>query len=159
MQDPVGVEVVAPVQQLKHDALDRARRDRMTRILGVMVDDLEKVVLCVLEHHKDALILQNDLDEPDDVGIVELGAQSHLANSRLGDSGVLDLAFLVGLELLDGELAWLALAADGFVYSSICTTADEANHLILFHHLHFALVTDGPSALTGWICKKVSDLR
>jgi hypothetical protein len=67
----------------------------------------------------------------DDVGVGQLGAQRHLADGRLGDARVgHHLALLIRLELLDGELAGLALPADGLVDAAIGSTADEADDLV-----------------------------
>ena len=41
MQDPVGVEVVTAIEQLEHDTFDGSRRNRVTRLLGVVMNDLE----------------------------------------------------------------------------------------------------------------------
>ncbi len=97
-----------------------------------MVDDLQQVVLGVLEHHEDGLVLEDDLDQLDHVGVVELRTQGHLADGRLRDARVRGLlALLVGLELLDGELAGLAVAAESLVHAAIGAAADEADDLVL----------------------------
>ena len=40
----------------------------------MVVDDLEKVMLTVLEHHEDTFIFEDDLGEVDDVWMAQLGA-------------------------------------------------------------------------------------
>lgn len=65
----------------------------------MVLDDLQQVVLAVLEHHEDALVLEDDLDEVDDVRVGELGAEGHFADGGLGDARVLGgFAFFVGFE-------------------------------------------------------------
>lgn len=105
MQDPVGVQVLAPVEQLKHDALDGGRGNRMSGLLGVVVDDLQQIVLGVLENHEDALVLEERFHEADDVVVAKFAAEAHFTNGTLRNTRVADLlALLVGLELLDGYL-------------------------------------------------------
>ena len=50
--------------------------------------------------------------------------------------------------LLDGELATLAMAAHGFVYSAIGAAADEAHDAIFL--AHFDLARIGTHALQDW---------
>lgn len=38
----------------------------------------------------------------------EFGAEGHFSNGGLGDSGILEFAFFVGFEFLDGECGYLA---------------------------------------------------
>lgn len=60
-------------------------------------------MLAVLEHHEDALVLEDDLDEVDDVRVGELGAEGHFADGGLGDPRVLGgFAFFVGFESKEG---------------------------------------------------------
>lgn len=98
---------------------------------------MEQIVLGIREHHEDRLVLQNYLSEGDDVGVRELpvdlerrrsaagqhslklptrktqkkGTHGDLPDGTLRDACIRDdLAFLVGLEFLDGEeLALLCL--------------------------------------------------
>ena len=150
------MEVVAAVEALEHDALDGGWWDGVAWLLRVMVYDLEQVVLGVLEHPVDALVLEDDLDQLDHVGVVEFGAERHFTDRRLRDAGVGDLlALLVGLELLDGELAWLALAAEGLEDAAISATADEANDDVLLRDADLALVANWPSAAVCWIWRGV----
>ena len=146
MQNPVRVQVLTPVEQLKHNALDRARRDGMPRLLRMVVNNLQQIMLCILEHHKDALILENDLNQLDNVGVTQLRAERHLADGRLRNARVGGLLSLfVGLELLDGEFTRLALAAEGLVDATIGAAADEADDLVLVGHADFALVAHRPA--------------
>lgn len=162
VQHPLRVQVLAAVEQLEHDALDGGGRDRVARLLGVVVDDLQQVVLGVLKHHIYALVLEDDLGQFDDVGVREFRAQCHLAHRRLRDARVGEgLAFFVGLELLDGEFARLRVGgqpANGFVYTSISTGGDEADYLVPVDDTHFGLVADGPkgTAIGGVWGRKIS---
>lgn len=145
MQDPVGVQVLAAVEQLEHDALDGLRRHGMARLLCVVVDDLQQVVLGVLKDHEDGFILQDDLVQADDVGVAELAAERHLAHGGLRDARVGDdLALLVGLELLDGKLGpAVRLSAESrFVDAAIGTGADEADDFVAVDYTYFGLVAD-----------------
>jgi hypothetical protein len=122
-------------------------------LLRVVVDDLEEVVLGVLEDHEDALVLEDDFDELDDVGVTELRAEGHLPHRRLRDAGIGDLlALLVGLELFDGKLARLALPTAGLVDTAIGTATDETNDIVLVRDMDFALVPDGSMAAVCGIC-------
>ncbi len=57
VEDPISVQILATIKQLEHDAFDSSRWDRMPRLLCVIVDDLQEVMLCVFEHHIDAFVL------------------------------------------------------------------------------------------------------
>ena len=115
----------------------------MAGLLVVVVDDLKQVVLGELEHHEDALVLEHDLDEFDDVFVLQLGAEGHFSDGALGDARVSDLlALLVGLELFDGELARLAASGEGLVDATIGTAADETNNLVLVRHTNLGLICD-----------------
>lgn len=104
MQHPVGVEIEEAVQQLEQDRFDHRRWDRMSLRLRVVVDDLQEIVLRVLEHHEDALVFQDDLCQLHHIGMVKLGAQSHLSDRRLRETSVLHyLPFLVRLEPVVGQ--------------------------------------------------------
>ena len=46
----------------------------MTRLLSVVVDDLEEIVLGILEDHEDAFVFKDDLDETDNVRVSEFRA-------------------------------------------------------------------------------------
>mgnify|MGYP005989068821 CR=1 FL=1 len=148
MQDPVGVKVVAAIEQLEHYTFDGGRRNRVARLLGVVMDDLEQVVLGVVEYHKDALVFEDDLDETNDIGVAQFAAQAHLADGTLGDARIANLfTLLVGLELFDSHLMTLARLLSrgqspthGLVHPSICTTADEAHNSIAFCDAGFGLV-------------------
>ena len=152
MEDPVGVQVLAAIEQLEHDGLDGGGGDGVTGLLGVVVDDLEEVVFGVLEDHEDALVLEDDLDQLDDVLVVELGAQSHLADGRLGDARVGDLLpLLIGLELLDSELAGSAMAAQGLVHSAIRPTTNEAYNFVSVGDSHTAPIADRAGGSVGGV--------
>lgn len=114
-------------------------------------------MLGILENHEDAFVLQDDLDEPDHIDMAQFRAQRHLPHSRLRDASILDLlTLLVWLELLDRELSNLTMAADGFVDTSISSTTDEADDLVLVYHTNFTLVCDMSRASVGWIYERVS---
>lgn len=99
MEHPVAVQVEQAVQQLKQDRLDHRRGDGMSLRLRVVVDDLKQVVLRVLEDHEDALVLEDDLDELDHIGMRQLRTKGHLPDGGLGETRVLDqLTLLVGFE-------------------------------------------------------------
>ena len=72
MENPVGMQVLASIQKLKHDAFHCAWRDGVPRWLGVVVDDLQEVMLGVLKYHEDAFIFQDDLNELDDIRVTQL---------------------------------------------------------------------------------------
>ena len=123
----------------------------------MVMHNLQQIMLRILEHHKDALVLQDDFDETDDIDMAQLGAQGHLTDGRLRDTSILDLlTLLVRLELLDGELADLTMAADGFVDPAVGPTADEADDLVLVYHTDFTLVGDVSRASIRRICDRVS---
>lgn len=154
------MEVEQAIQQLEQNRSDHGCRDGMSLWLGVVVDDLQQIVLCVLEDHEDTLVLQDDLFESYHVSMGELRTKSHLSNGRLRQARVLDqLALLIGLksgtgqsciysigssvgyELFDSEFAFLAISAYGFVYSAISTAADEANNVVLLSNADFARIS------------------
>jgi hypothetical protein len=90
------MQILASIQQLEHNTLHRRGRDRMTRGLRVVMDDLQEVVLGILEDHEDAFVFEDDLNQADYVRVRELGAERHFPDGGLGDSRVLDLfAFFV----------------------------------------------------------------
>lgn len=172
VQNPVGVQVLAAVEELEHDALDRGWRYGVARLLRVMVDDLQQVVLGILKHHEDALVFENDFHQPDDVWVSELAAEAHLTDGALGNARVADLlALLVRLELFDGHLyrgwsrvgGWreaagcpdngdalgIAGSAYRFVNTAVCSTADETNDAVAFGDTRLGLVT---SRLIATIC-------
>ena len=78
VQDPIAVQVQNTVEQLEEDALDGRCRDRVAGRLGVVVDDLKQIVFGVLEHHENALVLEDDLDQVDEVGVGQLRTKGHL---------------------------------------------------------------------------------
>jgi hypothetical protein len=145
VQNPVGVKVLAAVEKLKHDALYRCWRDRMPRLLSVVVNNLKQIVFCILKDHKDALVLEHNLTKTNDIVVVKFAAQAHLTDSTLRDARVADLlAFLVRLELLDGELAnGFSIATDRLVNTSIGTGADETNDAIPICNPDFGLISSG----------------
>ena len=127
VQHPIRVEVVHPIQELPEHRFHCGGRDRGSllrrmgggwgcwgvRVLGlglvvggrggvgagVVLDDLEEVMLAILEYHEDAFLLQDDLGEVDDIWVRELRAEGHFPDGGLGDAGVLNLLILfVGLE-------------------------------------------------------------
>lgn len=69
MHDPVAVEVKEAVEELKEDRFDHAGGDGMSLWLGVMVDDLEEIMLAIFEDHEDTFVLENDLHEMDQVRV------------------------------------------------------------------------------------------
>ena len=77
VQDPVTVQVQNAVEQLEENALDGRRRNGVAGRLGVVMDDLEQVVFGVLEHHEDALVLKDDLDQVDEIGMGQLRTEGH----------------------------------------------------------------------------------
>jgi hypothetical protein len=114
----------------------------MSRLLSVVMNNLKQIMLCVLENHKDALILQHNLAKTNDIVMVKLAAQTHLTDSTLRDARVADLlAFLIRLELLDGELAdRLSISTDSLVNTSIGTGTNETNDAIPICDSDFGLV-------------------
>jgi hypothetical protein len=90
------MQILTPIQELKHDALDRCRGNWVTGRLRVVMDYLEQVMLGVFENHEDTFTFQDDFHESDDIYMTQLGAESHLSDCGLGYSRVLNLlAFLV----------------------------------------------------------------
>jgi len=83
VHDPVLVEVVQTVQKLEEDGFDHAGGYGSARWLGVVVDDLQQVVLAVLEDHEDAFVFKNDFDKVDEVWVSKFCAQRHLTDGRL----------------------------------------------------------------------------
>ena len=67
MEDPVSMQILTTVKQLKHYAFHGGRRNGMPRWLSMMMDDLQQVMLGVLEHHKDTFVFEDDFDEADDI--------------------------------------------------------------------------------------------
>ncbi len=63
------MEILTSVEQLKHDTFDGGGRDGMPRWLGVVMDDLQEVMLGVFEDHKDAFVFQDDLDKANDIHV------------------------------------------------------------------------------------------
>jgi len=108
----------------------------------MVMDDLKQIMLRVLKYHEDALIFEHNLTELDNIVMVKLTAQTHLADSTLRDARVANLlALLVRLELLDGEFAdRLSIATDSLVHPSISTGADETNDAITICDAHLGLV-------------------
>ena len=114
----------------------------MSGRLGMVMYNLQKIMLGILKYHKNALVLQNYLDELNDVGMAQLRAQCHLTDRGLRDTRVLDLlALLIRLKFLDGKLASLAVTANGFVNSAIRATANEPNDLVAVDDPNFTLIT------------------
>ena len=69
VEDPIGVKILTAVQELEHYRFDGWSRDRMASRLGVMMNDLEEVVLGIFENHEDTFILEDNFDEPDDIHV------------------------------------------------------------------------------------------
>ena len=67
MEHPISMQILTPVQKLKHDAFHGGRRDRMSSRLSVMMDDLQQIVLGIFKHHEDAFVFEDDFDEADDI--------------------------------------------------------------------------------------------
>lgn len=112
-------------------------------------------MLSIVKDHKDALVLENDFDESNDIGVIEFAAQAHLANGTLRDSSIADLlALLVRLKFLDGDFvagrtrrSFAASSNAGAAYSLVDTaigsTADESDDAISFSDTCFWLVSSG----------------
>lgn len=139
------MKVLTSVEELEHDAFDGGRGYRMTRLLCVVVDDLQEIMLGVLKHHEYALVLEHDLAEFDDIAVAELTAETHFANCTLRYSRVTDLlALLIRLELLDGEFPGrFAATADGLVDSPIGSGANEADDPVSVSDADLGLVAGG----------------
>jgi hypothetical protein len=58
-----------------------------------------------------------------------------------------DFTLFVGLEFLDRIFAFPAILSDGFVDATICTTADEANDVILVPDPYFAGIPSSGGSL------------
>ena len=110
----------------------------------MVVGDLEEIVLGVFKDHEDAFALEDDFDEVDEGWMGEFGAQGHFADCGLRDAGVLQFAFFVGFELLDGKCidgttgrvrGWddvgVVAFVDGLVDSAIGSAADEADDIVV----------------------------
>lgn len=112
-------------------------------------------MLGILKDHKDALVLQDDFDELDDVGVLQLTAQRHLADGGLRNARIRNLfTLLVGLELLDGKLAGLALAAKGLVDAAISSGANESDDFVSLDNPDLGLIVDVTEAAVRWVCEK-----
>jgi hypothetical protein len=98
MHDPISVEVEQALQQLIHDGFYGASWDSVSVRLGVMMDNLEQVVLRIFKNNINAFVFKNDLDGMDHIRMCQLGAKSHFSDGRLGDARVADFAFLVRLK-------------------------------------------------------------
>ena len=119
----------------------------MASWLCVVVNDLQEIVLCILEDHINAFILQYDLDEFDNIDMAQLGAQCHLTHSGLRNTGVMDLlALFIGLELLYRKFPGLVKAACCFVDTAISATANEADDLISVNNSDLALIRNMAAA-------------
>ena len=81
VQNPVSMEILSSVEKLEHDALHRSRWDGMTSRLGVVMDDLQEIVLGVLEDHENTFVFQDDLMKFDDINMTKFGTQGHLPDS------------------------------------------------------------------------------
>ena len=99
MQNPIGMQVLTSIQELKHDALDSCWRDRVPSRLRMVMNDLEEVMLSIFEHHEDTFTLQDNFHKSDDIYMTQLGAQGHLSYGGLGYSRVLDLFALLVFDL------------------------------------------------------------
>jgi hypothetical protein len=148
MEDPVGMQILAAVEQLEHDALDGGWWDRMARLLCVVVDDLQQVMFCVLKDHEDALVLEDSFDIAYDALVTKLAAEAHLTDGTLGDAGIANLlALLVGLELLDGYLGAERMVCadleptDGLVDAAICSAANKTDDTVAFGDTSLGLVS------------------
>jgi hypothetical protein len=75
------MKILASVEQLEHDTFHRGRWDGMTCRLGVMMDDLQEIVLGVLKDHEDTFVFQDDLMKLDDIYMTQFGTQGHLPDS------------------------------------------------------------------------------
>jgi hypothetical protein len=147
VEDPVTMEILTAIQKLEHDALDRRRRYRVACRLGMMVYDLQKIMLGIFKDHENTLVLQNDFDKPDNVDMAQLGTKGHFPDGGLGDTRILDLlAFFVRFKFLDGELSGLAMTTNSLVNSSVSPAADETDHFIAVNNADFTLVANMPGA-------------
>lgn len=120
--------------------------------LRMMVYDLQKIMLCILEHHENTLVFQDDFDKPDNIDMAQLGTKGHFPNSGLRDTRILDLlALFIRLKFLDGKFSGLAMTANSFVDSSISPATDEADHFIAVNDPYFTLVANMSRAPVGRI--------
>jgi len=104
-------------------------------------------VFGVLKDHVDAFVFEDDLDKPDDVGVAQLAAESHLAYRRLADARVCDLlALFVRLEFLDRKFARLSLPAQGLVNPPISTATNEADDAVFVRDPDLAMITNVATA-------------
>lgn len=85
------MQILAAIQQLKHDAFDGARWNGVACRLGVVMNNLQEIMLCILEDHKNTLVLQNDLNKLDYISVAKLRAEGHFSDGGLGDARVLNL--------------------------------------------------------------------
>lgn len=74
VEDPICVEVEEAVQELEEDGADHTGLDCVALRLGVVVDDLEEVMLGIFEDHEDAFVFEYDFFQLDDVGVREFCA-------------------------------------------------------------------------------------
>jgi len=83
MHDPVLVEIVQTIEELEEDGFDHTGGYGSAGWLGVVVDDLQEVVLAVLEDHEDTFVFQNDFDKVDEVWVSKFCAEGHFTDGRL----------------------------------------------------------------------------
>lgn len=108
------------------------------------MDDLQQVVFGVFEDHEDAFRLEDDFYEVNEGWMAEFGAKGHFPDRRLRDAGVLEFAFLVWFEFLDGEGVDCAAGCGvlgclcgggtfrgGFVDSPVGSAANETYNVVV----------------------------
>lgn len=128
--------------------------------LGVMLNDLQEIMLGVFKYHEDALVLENDLDQVDHIRVRELRTEGHFPTRRLGNACVLDdLPFFIRLEsvcgsvfidglarrtgesiLLDRKVPRLAIPANGLVDPAVGPTTDESYNSVFVSNPDLILV-------------------
>lgn len=89
------MQILAAIQQLKHDAFHGTRWNGVACRLGVVMNNLQEIMLCILEDHENTFVLQNDLNKLDYIGVTKLRAEGHFSNGGLGDSRILNLFALL----------------------------------------------------------------
>ena len=153
MHHPIGVQIITAMEKLIQNGPHSRLSHQMAGVLGVVMDELQQIVLAILKYHEDGFVLEYCLDMLNDVRMAEFGAESHLPGSGLRDTCVSMFAFSFGLKSvldkrpglnntshcspLDCEVALYAVDTLSLVNSSICATANEASDLIRIFNLSF----------------------
>lgn len=71
MKYPICMKVLAAIEKLEHYGFNCWSRNGMAGRLGMMVDNLEKVMFGILKHHEDTLVFEDNLNEADDVHVTQ----------------------------------------------------------------------------------------